>query len=56
MGNGVGDWISDKYNQSTGWAKDKYHQSKEWVKKNADEIDIATDFIPIVGQVKDAYL
>ena len=55
MGNGVGDWISDKYNQSTGWAKDKYHQSKEWVKKNADEIDIATDFIPIVGQVKDAY-
>ena len=55
MGNGIGAWVSEKAKQTKDWTADKYNQSKQWVKDHADEIDIATDFIPVVGQVKDAF-
>lgn len=37
------------------WLGKKYDDTKEWVKKHADDIDLITDFIPVVGQAKDAY-
>ena len=55
MGNGFGDWVGEKAKQTRDWTADKYNQGKQWVKDHADEIDIATDFIPVVGQVKDAF-
>ena len=55
MSKGLGDWLGDKAQQTRDWTAGKYNQGKQWVKDHADEIDIATDFIPVVGQVKDAF-
>lgn len=55
MSKGLGDWLGEKAQQTRDWTAGKYNQGKQWVKDHADEIDIATDFIPVVGQVKDAF-